>query len=315
MKHEYERVDHHVVKNFKLFMVDLDYRTPHIHKDLEICFLLEGRVGVICGEQELMVDKDDFFVLNPFQPHELRAQGHARILSLQVPAGFCREYYPAMQGMEFSFCRAGDAMAQEHVRRIFGIARDLAAHYFAMDEHFELICTARVNELLYELIGRCPHETASEKTLRQNRLRYERARRIIHYVDAHYTRRLFLSEIAQRENLSLTYLSHFFKDCFQMSFQAYLQSVRCEKARQLLMMTRLNLLEISLECGFSDVKYLNKAFEQQYGCAPRSFRSRQGRQEQPLPSASLTSVQQILSREASLAAIAGKRLPAAGGKD
>ena len=48
-------------------------------------------------------------------------------------------------------------------------------------------------------------------------------------------------------------------------------SLRCEKARQLLLLTDLNLLDIALELGFSDIKYLNKAFEKQYGYSPSEY--------------------------------------------
>ena len=82
MQHEYELIEHSIIKNFKLFLVDLDYRTSHIHRDFEICFLLDGSVTVLSREAELTAQKNDFFVLNPFQPHELKANGHALILSL-----------------------------------------------------------------------------------------------------------------------------------------------------------------------------------------------------------------------------------------
>ncbi|MCI8744595.1 MAG: AraC family transcriptional regulator [Lachnospiraceae bacterium] len=37
-----------------------------------------------------------------------------------------------------------------------------------------------------------------------------------------------------------------------------------------MLLTNLNLLDISLESGFSDIKYLNKAFAKQYGCSPKA---------------------------------------------
>ena len=35
-------------------------------------------------------------------------------------------------------------------------------------------------------------------------------RKITHYIDEHYSEKLLLSDIARKEDLSLTYLSHFF---------------------------------------------------------------------------------------------------------
>ena len=42
MNQEFEIISHSQM-NFKLFLVNMLYRTPHIHKDFELCLLLEGR--------------------------------------------------------------------------------------------------------------------------------------------------------------------------------------------------------------------------------------------------------------------------------
>ena len=67
-------------------------------------------------------------------------------------------------------------------------------------------------------------------------------RKITHYIDEHYSEKLLLSDIARKEDLSLTYLSHFFKDYLGLPFQEYLAKIRCEKARQLLLLTGLPIV-------------------------------------------------------------------------
>ena len=41
MKQEFEMISHRA-GDYKIFLVNLLYRTPHVHKDFEICLLLEG---------------------------------------------------------------------------------------------------------------------------------------------------------------------------------------------------------------------------------------------------------------------------------
>ena len=41
MNQEFEIISHSQM-NFKLFLVNMLYRTPHIHKDFELCLLLDG---------------------------------------------------------------------------------------------------------------------------------------------------------------------------------------------------------------------------------------------------------------------------------
>ncbi len=307
-KREYEVVQHGIIKNFKLFMVNLAYRTPHIHRDFELNFLLEGTVHVICDGVTLDFHAPDFFVINPFALHEIHTENPALLLSMQVQPSFYKNYFPDVSHTEFSFCSAKEMLTQSTEGKsvynaVFASALSMADHYFKTDTGFSLYCAAKLNEIFYSLITSLPYETISAAEHRKQKQKYERLRRISAYIDEHYNEKLLLNDIAEMENLSLTYLSHFFKDHFQMSFQEYLMHLRCEKARQLLLLTDHNLLEISMECGFSDIKYLNKGFQTIYGTHPRDLRL-QVSDTQPLPkkqaaiaSTALQSNQQFLSKE------------------
>lgn len=70
----------------------------------------------------------------------------------------------------------------------------------------------------------------------------------------------------------MTYLSHLFKESFEMSFQEYLTLKRLRHARGLLVDTDRSILEISNESGFSDPRYLNAACEKYYNCSAAEVR-------------------------------------------
>ena len=93
----------------------------------------------------------------------------------------------------------------------------------------------------------------------------------------------------------MSYLSHFFKASFGMSFQEYVMKLRCEKARQLLLLTDFSLLDISMACGFSDIKYFNKGFSRQFGCSPRQYRRQFQHEELAQQQKSMLSTQEVLS--------------------
>ena len=96
--------------------------------------------------------------------------------------------------------------------------------------------------------------------------------RVLEYVDDNFQHKLTLGELAERENLSLSYLSHAFKDAMGISFQEYLKQKRFENASRLLQSTEMNLLDISIASGFSDVRYMMKAFSEIANCSPAEYR-------------------------------------------
>ena len=83
---------------------------------------------------------------------------------------------------------------------------------------------------------------------------------------------LFLSSIAQKENLSLTHLPHLFKDSLNISFQYYLYQIRFEKAKQLVEQTDMKLIDICMETGFSDTRYLNQMLIKMLDYTPNQYR-------------------------------------------
>lgn len=87
MNQEFEIISHSQM-NFKLFLVNMLYRTPHIHKDFELCLLLDGSLFLQAQNETHSLETGDFFVVNPFQSHELKADSPALLVSLQVHPSF-----------------------------------------------------------------------------------------------------------------------------------------------------------------------------------------------------------------------------------
>ena len=123
---------------------------------------------------------------------------------------------------------------------------------------------------------------------------------IVEYIDEHSSEKLLLADIAKYLNLDLYYLSHFFRDSFGISFQNYLLKIRCEHARQLLLLSELSLLDISISTGFSDPKYFNKGFIQQYGCTPKEYRKIFKNKKLEVQQKFMLSTQEFLSETSSI---------------
>jgi LacI family transcriptional regulator len=51
-----------------------------------------------------------------------------------------------------------------------------------------------------------------------------------------------------------------------------MQLIRLRKARELMLETRLSMVEIAVRSGFSSISYLSQAFKAEYGQTPRDFR-------------------------------------------
>lgn len=225
-KNEYEIIDH-CKHNFRLFLVNLLYRTPHIHKDFEIDLVIDGSLSVITTAETFSFSTGDIFILNPFQSHEITAGQPSLILSLQISPAFFSAYYPQIEQIEFGrLLISEDSKAAGFMQNAL---LTLADDYFEEQEFGTIKCTITINRLF--LLETQPYHVIPEKE-RKAFAKGKRMRDIMHYIDEHYMEKLLLSDIAEKEGLNLFYLSHFFKESFGVSFQDYVRKIRCEHARQ-----------------------------------------------------------------------------------
>lgn len=299
-KEEYEIITHNNYQ-FHVFLVNVLYRTPHIHKDYEIGLVLSGKAVLTSGEHTVSLSKRDLFILNPFQSHELTAAHPALILSLQVEPAFFASYFPAIYNVEFSDIRIPRSSGLHDF--LYQTLLDLAILQFSKGEYSSIECVIRVNQIFLSLLQQHAHRLVSEKEKESSLAKGKRIQRILKYIDEHYAGKLLLSDIAKEEGVDLYYLSHFFRDAVGIPFQQYLAKVRCEMARQMLLQTDYPLLDISIGCGFSDPKYFNKSFEAQYGCTPKEYRRNFHAAKTTQQQRSLLTTQHFLSREESLSTL------------
>lgn len=88
-------------------------------------------------------------------------------------------------------------------------------------------------------------------------------------------RRLPLREVAARVNLSPCHFCAVFKRQTGLTFTAYRNRLRLERAAELLRESNRRVTDVAFEAGFDSIPYFNRAFRRWFGCSPGEYR-RQG---------------------------------------
>lgn len=81
-----------------------------------------------------------------------------------------------------------------------------------------------------------------------------------------------LNSLAERVNLSVTYMCNLFKKETGISIRQYIKNVRMNKAKELLDNTNLRLKDIYPQVGYSSLTYFCIAFKETFGITPTQFR-------------------------------------------
>lgn len=98
----------------------------------------------------------------------------------------------------------------------------------------------------------------------------------VNYIKENHMNKITLEEVASHVYLSPSYFSKIFKDDMKCNFNTYVNQVRVERSKQLLLNEDINLVDISNMVGYEDQSYFSKVFKKMVGVTPGKYRSSRG---------------------------------------
>ncbi len=102
-------------------------------------------------------------------------------------------------------------------------------------------------------------------------------RKAVSYINTNCAKDLTLAEVADYVGYSHSHFSKVFKDEMKCGFRAYLNQVRVEKSKALLLSGNASIAEICDMCGFEDQSYHCKVFKKLVGVTPDKYRKQSRR--------------------------------------
>lgn len=296
---EFEIVEHRQIDGLSIFLDTVDYRTPHVHPEWELIWVLEEPLCVSCGQREFTVSPGEMVLFNPNEPHEFRkiaesctfvcVQMSTRLLSL-----------PQKRIVEGNL--PGRFLPEAEFRELKNRLMHTATAYLRQEEHYELYCVGQICLTMHTIFAHMPSRIMIAGEASSIRARNDRLERLIRFVDENYMHKIRLSDFAEAEGCSMTYLSHFVKESMNQTFQEYVSAVRFNRACELIAEGNRTLLDVCMESGFSDYRYFVRAFRQQYGMTPVEYARYAGRvqPESAVIHRSIHSMERFYTREESL---------------
>ena len=93
------------------------------------------------------------------------------------------------------------------------------------------------------------------------------------YLQENMHQEIRLEDISSRFSYSLSSIKRIFKEEMGCSIIAYLNNLRMQKAKALLLGSDSAISQIAHELGFSNVYYFSVAFKKKWGISPSGFRA------------------------------------------
>jgi two-component system response regulator YesN len=95
---------------------------------------------------------------------------------------------------------------------------------------------------------------------------------IIYYIDHNYQNNIKLESIAPLFGYNSAYLGKIFSKTVGQNFNSYVDYIRINHSKELLLQNKLKVYEISEVIGYKNVDYFHKKFKKYVGISPAEFR-------------------------------------------
>ncbi len=296
---ELEIIRYAQIDGLRLFLNTVDYRTPHLHSEWELIWVLEHPLSVNCGQKHYRVEPGQLILLNPNEPHEFqKVDGSCTFACIQVSA----KLLPVSPRLYADDCFPHKYLSTEEFEDLKQQFLDMLRVYLRQEKQYALYCVGQCCMMFYRLLSAMPgHELTPAQAASMDK-RTAMLKRLVQFVEENHMRKIKLSDFAGNEGYSVSYLSHYVKDRMNQTFQEYVTTVRLNSARRAITAGGKRMLDICMESGFSDYRYFCKAFRKQYGMTPEAYRRHNYKNgEQARLGCSMQSEERFYSIEDSLA--------------
>lgn len=261
---------------------------PYSHAFLMMAFIAKGKGCHRVAGKDIPVSEGDAFLVNSNVSHCFYSDADSEMTvyyccfypkSIGAHYDGIRNAFPTLRGF---FCKNRPCL---HVRD--NSRRELQSLFLSMLEDFNqtlpgseqtLICSA---VLLFCKI--CRMYLAAKETVSYSS--NKTVDKSIRLILQNYNQKLTVDYIAERQNISVSQLNRLFRKHTGMSVIGYINNLRVEKIKYLLLNTTRPIDLIAAEYDLTP-KYINRLFRQYTGCSMYRFRKALIQPSGPVSSAS-----------------------------
>ncbi|MBY0098392.1 AraC family transcriptional regulator [Mesobacillus maritimus] len=241
------------------------YLSEHYHDHFQILYALEGEGVITLDGQSYDFSKDKVVLINTHTVHSIKATTKLTVLVLafSVPdlkLGLQEELVSLLQSESKHF--ELDLFTASEIRPLF---RKMLFEQKNRDFFGQLSMPVYLLEIILLLLRQRDFTHVQDA----NDIR---SIQIKDFIDTHYFENITAESLSNRFEISTRYMNDIFKRKFNDTPLQYLQKIRINKAKELLLQTNKDIVSICFEVGYETLSTFYRTFRNLVGISPNKFR-------------------------------------------
>ncbi len=247
-------------------------KRKHYHDGHQLLYIVAGEAEITVGGECAPVMGGTLLLFSRFEEHSILVRGETyRRYSVRISSEFLDNpenelLFSLLVNRAKGFCRA--IRTEDHAAFVETLFARITSEFSSSSFFREEMLEALLKELLIVICRMIPEEMLPAQD-ENAQLVYRLQKRL----ESGYRESLTLSGLAAELHVSISHLSHLFKEITGGSVMEYLFVCRMHAAKKYLATTEMPIGEIVRLCGFSDDSNFSRNFKQRTGMTPREYRA------------------------------------------
>jgi len=241
------------------------YGFLHLHDCYEMEIIVSGEVDEIINAQTFHAKPGDAILVTPNDFHELRYTGNLTIYNVMFREEIIgKKNIDILSAREFgnNFACTLPKIEYEYILKSLEYCE---YEYNNHQKHSDIVLGNAINSIITLILRNCNYQKLDIGHSFD-------IRKALVYMQIHYRENPDLKEVAEYVGFDPAYFSVKFSKVVGITFKQYLNELKLNCARQLLLMTESSVSEVSELSGFDSISYFHRKFYEKFGKTPLQFR-------------------------------------------
>ncbi len=270
--YNFEQIEFNKLQHFNSFVTAIDNSSFHWHYEYELIHVLEGSLMVYMNPEPVLLKKGDLLLINSKTVHSMaHTEERNTCLILQIHPDLFQMEAEANVSYRFHLNSAHGKIPADWDRTdLIKTACRLTLLYMQKERKNFHRLKALVYKIIADLFDYVPYDMTFHSP--SNSDDSSRVMEILDYIENNLQSDDVLDRLCSEMGLSGKSLYRFLKDHIGLSAKELVDTMRIDRAKQLLKFTKKSMDYIVDICGFGSESSFYRIFKDKTGSTPNQYR-------------------------------------------
>ena len=241
----------------------------HWHQNVEMIYVLSGQAIIKIGNTVQICNAGDMAIVHSGEIHNVCSMENSALYICIFDAEMIQNLNPEKRYSQ-NFVTQKELTVAGISTEILYIFDEIYREYRGDDLWNDVMIRAGLMRI-YTLLVRNFESINMHRP--QTLAKIQHFKEVLFYIEENYAQNITLSDVAKAINYNPNYVSYLFVAYTGLNFKKYLDSFRVNKAIEIIKQTEYTFAEISIQCGFPNIRTFNNVFRRITGQTPTQLRN------------------------------------------